>query len=84
MFGYSFVVILSYLFFQEIRGFFVSSSERAGLADNDSNGLQILIQMGSMFIHLITWFLVGRLGDLLVKGTLLIYFLVHLRFLLSI
>ena len=60
------MVILSYLFFQEIRGFFVSSSERAGLADNDSNGLQILIQMGSMFIHLITWFLVGRLGDLLV------------------
>lgn len=59
----------------------MSSSGRAGLADNDSNGLQILYQMGSMFIHLITWFLVGRLGKSVeFKRHSPVYFLVHCVF----
>lgn len=60
MFEYSFVVIFSYLFFQERRGFSMISPKLAGLADNAFNGLQILTQMWSMFIHLITRFLMGK------------------------
>lgn len=42
---YNFIVIVFYLFFQEIRGFSMRAPKLAELVDNSSNGLQILIQV---------------------------------------